>query len=160
MDKSNTADKVVKVIRVYESGRVRASRAPREWATAHAVPAEVTDKPKDPKKVAAGKARAAKAAAAKLAGTPFAGLVKAKTKRKAAAPAKKKPAAPKSKAKKAAKPKAAAPKKPAAPRPDGRSKNAMVVCAFRVTRAQKKKLHRLGNGKFMRDRIDRAPEPK
>jgi hypothetical protein len=177
MDKSNGADRVVKVIRVYQSGRVRAARpgandkpvsgVPWGRPRAHAVPEDKPTatpapaaKPKDPKKVAAGKARAEKARLAKEAA------------------AKKKPAAKKPKAKKATAKvtKKATPKKtamsqlaetltrgkaktPAAPKaPKGA--NAMVVVAFRLSKPLKAKLKRLGGADFLRERIERAPIPQ
>jgi hypothetical protein len=179
--KTNGGDKVVRTLRVYESGRVvpLPGRPPKSWqqviarAAAHALPsdgpatapAEVRQEPapakvKDPRKVAAGKARAAQAKAAReAAGKTAAAPAPAKKAAAKRAPAK---AASKPKAKPAAKAKAKPAKTPAkrggarpgsGPKPA--SGDAMVVAAFRVTKAQKKKLGKLG-AEWLRARIDAA----
>lgn len=189
-DRSNGGDKVVKILRVYESGKVRAARTPPGgWnakGRAHALPSDVSDKPaptlaeatgervKNPAKVAAGKARAEKARLAREA----AGNAPAAKKPAAKAKAKRHPkAGPKKltvKAKKPAKPSpfptAAKTKPPASAKPKAAKKgkaaaksepgpNAMVVVAVRVTKAQKRKLGKLGGGEWMRDKIERATIP-
>lgn len=169
-DKSNGDDRVVKVIRVFASGRVSAvGRPPKGWTDkgrANDAAAAPADKPaervKDPRKVAAGKARAEKARLAREAA--------------ASAPVAKKPAAKKPAAKKTAKVKKKAKaspfpgvaKKPAAVKRGGaragsgpKPKNGgpMKVAAFRLTPDQIKKLDKLGGVSFIRERIDRAAVP-
>jgi hypothetical protein len=146
-NRSNASDRPVRLVAVYADGRVShrdltKGRAP--WNTgagwgragAHALPSDSPTPPKpakakDPKKVAAGKARAAQAKArtggkfTKAAPTP--------------APA---PKAPTPKAAKSPKSKTGA-----AP---------MVVVAFRATEAQKRKFEKLGGGEWARKRIDAA----
>lgn len=167
-DKSNGGDKVVRTLRVYASGKVvpLPGRPPKDWASivararAHAVPAEERPQPavkaKDPKKVAAGKARAAQAAARKAAEAAANkdATAKAETKARATkpAPTKKAPA-------KAAKPAA---KVRGGARPGSGPKPAagvaMVVYAMRVTPEQKRKLLRLGSD-WLRARVDAATIP-
>lgn len=159
-NRSNHADKPVRVMVVYASGKVkqRAMRsvngsAPWErgsgWgrAGAHALPndgpgeAAPAVKTKNPAKVAAGKARAAQAAQRK------ADALAAAAKPAPVA----KPAKPK------AKPKAAKAVKVARVRAQSvPSSTAMVVIAFRGSKEQKKKFLKLGGGEWARKRIDAA----
>lgn len=157
-NRSNGSDKIVRYMAVYESGKVKQRAvtpdAPAPWdrstgwgrAGAHAVPADAPSAPservKDPRKVAAGKARAAKA--------------KAERDAKEQAAAKKAAAAKKQ----------AATKKPAAKKGHGGARKgsgakpvngeAMEVIAFRGTPAQKAKFAKLGGGEWARARIDAA----
>lgn len=179
-DKSNGNDRVVRTLRVYESGRVvpLPGRPPKDWAAimtrarAHALPQE--DKPtnveapavkvKDPRKVAAGRARAEKARLAREAAAKTPGAVIDATVTKGAKKAKAKPTAKRARADAAARvkpaPKARGGARPGTgPKPKDASGKALVVVAFRVSPEQKKKLAKLGNGEFIRDRIDRATVP-
>lgn len=168
-NKSNGGDRVVRTLRVFESGRVVPSpgRPPRDWAAivnrarAHALPAEERPAPvervKNPAKVAAGKARAAQAAARKAAeASKLAAVVTVPAAKKAPAKAASKPKArakPAAKAKPATK--AARGGKRAGSGPKPANGAAMVVVAHRVTPAQKKKLDKLGPN-WLRARIDAA----
>lgn len=144
MNRSNPADRVVRVIKVYKSGKVSHRdvthvRPSTDWARAVArKDSKMETRVKDPKKVAAGKARAAQAkaqreAAAKAAkrkpkATPFTGLV--------------------------VKPKLAKVGK-VLPRPANEGK--LVVYALRVRPDQIEKLHSFGraSGELLRDMIDK-----
>lgn len=161
-ERSNSEDRPVRYLAVFADGRVshrdaRNGRAPWNQGTgwgragAHALPSDGPSAPaakvKDPRKVAAGKARAAQAKAAG---------VKGKFTKAAPAPA----PAPKA-AKKAAPAKKAAggARKGTGPKVKDESAGAMVVAAFRVTKDQKAKLDKLGNGEFVRRCIERASLP-
>lgn len=156
-NRSNAADKPVRLIAVYADGHVShrdLSRGRAPWnsgaawgrAGAHALPNEgpaetmpPAKREKDPRKVAAGKARAAQAAASGVKGKfvkaqPMQLVAKALT-GTATQPARKRA--------KKGEPKVANP-------------DAMVVCSFRCTRAQKAKFDKLGAGEWARARIDAA----
>ncbi len=165
-NKSNGGDRVVRTLRVYESGRVAPvpGRPPKDWAAivsrarAHALPSEdkpvapATERVKNPAKVAAGKARAAQAAARKAEASKLAAVPQVPAPKKTPAKA---PSKPKAKAKPAAKARGGA-RKGSGPKPAGGA--AMVVVAFRVLPAQKKKLAKLG-ADWLRARIDAATVP-
>lgn len=169
--KSNGGDRVIRTLRVYESGRVAPvpGRPPKDWAAviaraaAHALPSDAPSAPaaevprvKNPAKVAAGKARAAQA--------------KARREAEAAAAKKVKTAGEKVRSNRAAAKKAKAPlaavandlTKRGGARPNSGPKpaagEAMVVTAMRVTKLQKEKLAKLG-ANWLRARIDSATLP-
>jgi hypothetical protein len=158
--KERAPEQPVRLMAIYADGRVShrdltKGRAPwnsgAAWgrAGAHALPDEapapvlVKGKAKDPKKVAAGKARAAQAQSQRVGGkfVKTATVTVPKTKRKAASPF---PGVAKT---------GRAAKGTAAPSP---SSDAMVVVAFRASQEQKDKLASLGGGEWMRARIDAA----
>lgn len=177
-NKSNSADRPVRMIAVYADGRVQHrdmtnGRAPWNRGTGWGARAAASDTPeagpgeaptpaaakvKDPRKVAAGKARAEQARKAKEA----AAQAQAATP-KAPAPAKK--AAAKKAPAKAAKKAAAKPatvkgkKAPKAPTAAPANPDAMEVVAFRASAAQKAKFQALGGGEWARKRIDAAQVP-
>lgn len=158
-NRSNAADKPVRLIAVYADGHVShrdLSRGRAPWnsgaawgrAGAHALPNEgpgdmppapPVKREKDPRKVAAGKARAAQAAASGVKGK----FVKAQPMQSVAKTLTSVPPQPARKRAKAGEPKVANP-------------DAMVVCSFRCTRAQKAKFDKLGAGEWARARIDAA----
>lgn len=155
--RSNHSDRVVRVIQVFESGKVshrdvtHTAKHLTPWGhgagwgrgNAHAEPVRV----KDPKKVAAGKARAEQARKQREAAEKA-----TKAKRKAAKPKAKAP----SPFPTVAKPKVApAPK--LAPAPKRTDADRMRVYAFRIRQDQHDKLHKLGRigPELLRDAIDR-----
>lgn len=159
-NRSNGADRPVRVITVFADGHVShrdlsKGRAPwtkgAAWGRpgAHALPSEGPGetapavKAKDPRKVAAGKARAAQAKAAREAAREAAQApspMKAAAVTLVAVAAKKAPV-------KAVRAKKGEPKGP--------GPNAMVVMAVRVTPAQKAKYDKLG-AEWLRARIEAA----